>query len=98
MELINVEEKTGFSKEFMPRILRVKPKYKVPLICLEPGQEIPEHPSGTGVFYFISGKGTMTVQGKEYEVRAGNMVFVENGESRGIKAKERLVAFAVHLS
>ena len=97
MEMIDVNERVGFSEEFVPRILRARPDYKVPLICLEAGQEIPPHPSGTGVFYFISGTGVMTVDGEEAEVKAGCMVFVEKGESRGIKATERLTAFALHL-
>lgn len=97
MELIDVNEKTGFAAEFMPRILRARPDYKVPLICMEPGQEIRPHQSGLGIFYFISGKGVMTVEGREYEVKAGNMVIAEKGESRGIRAIERLVAFAVHM-
>ena len=37
MEIIDINEKAGFAPEFMPRILRVKPEYKVPLICMEPG-------------------------------------------------------------
>lgn len=98
MEFINVEDKVGFAKEFMPRILRANPEYKVPLICLEAGQEIKPHQSGTGIFYIISGKGVMTVEGKEFDVKPGNMVFVEKGESRGIRAVEKLVAFAVHIS
>lgn len=97
MELIDVNEKAGFAPEFTPRILRITAGYKVPLICLEPGQEIKPHQSGTGVFYFISGRGVMTVEGEEREVGPGNMVFVEKGESRGIRAKERLTAFAVHI-
>ena len=97
MELIDVNEKVGFAPEFMPRILRITSGYKVPLICLEPGQEIKPHQSGTGVFYFISGRGVMTVEGKEMEVGPGNMAFVEKGESRGIRATERLTAFAVHI-
>lgn len=97
MEVLDINEKTAFSDEFMPRILRVSPSYKVPLICMEPGQQIPPHPSGTGVFYIVSGHGVMTVEGKETEVKAGNMVFVEKGETRGIRATERLVAFAVHM-
>lgn len=97
MEIIDLNEKAGFAPEFFPRILRVKPEYKVPLICMEPGQEIPSHASGTGVFYIVSGKGVMTVEGREYEVKPGNMLFIEKGEARGIKAVERLVAFAVHI-
>jgi len=99
MEVIDLFEKTGFAEEFMPRVLRAKPEYKVPLICMEPGQEIKPHQSGTGIFYFVSGKGVMTVEGNEFEVGPGKMVFVEKGESRGIRAAEqRLVAFAVHMS
>ena len=97
MELIDVNARIGFSGEFTPRILRARPDYKVPLICMEPGQEIHPHQSGTGIFYFISGRGVMTVEGKKTEVGAGSMVIVEKGESRGIKATERLTAFAVHL-
>ncbi|MFQ5736479.1 MAG: cupin domain-containing protein [Thermodesulfobacteriota bacterium] len=97
MEIIDVNERVGFAAEFMPRILRVRPEYKVPLICMEPGQEIAPHQSGTGIFYFLSGEGVMTVEGKEVEVKAGNMVFVEKGESRGIRATQRLTAFAVSM-
>jgi len=97
MEIIDVNERTEFGPEFMPRILRVKPEYKVPLICMEPGQEIKPHQSGTGIFYFISGSGVMTVEGKEFGVKAGKMVFIDKGEVRGIRATERLVAFAVSL-
>lgn len=98
MEIIDVSERVGFATEFMPRILRVRPEYKVPLICMEPGQEIAPHQSGTGIFYIISGKGVMTVDGKELDVRAGNMVFIDKGESRGIRAVERLTAFAVSMA
>src|SRR3990172_12026650 len=98
MEIIDVNERTEFGPEFMPRILRARPEYKVPLICMEPGQEIKPHQSGTGIFYFMSGMGVMTVEGKEIEVRAGNMVFVDKGETRGIRATERLTAFATSLA
>lgn len=99
MEFIDVDQKTGFAAEFMPRILKVTPNYKIPLICMEPGQEIKPHQSGLGVFYVISGKGIITVEGKEMEVKAGNMIIVEKGETRGIRATtERLTAFAVHIS
>lgn len=97
MEIIDVNEKTEFGAEFMPRILRVKPEYKVPLICMEPGQEIKPHQSGTGIFYFVSSSGVMTVEGREFAVNAGKMVFIDKGEVRGIRATEKLVAFAVSL-
>ncbi len=98
MERIDLMEKASFNPQFAPQILRMEPGYKVPLICMEPGQEIPPHPSGTGVFYIVSGSGVMTIEGEEVDVEAGNMVFIDQGESRGIKATEKMIAFAVHIS
>ncbi len=97
MEVIKLKDRIDFSDPFVPRILRVKPNYKVPLICMNPGQEIPPHPSGTGVFYIVKGKAAMTIEGKVIEVEEGSMIFVEKDETRGIKAVETLVAFAVHI-
>ncbi len=97
MELIDLMERASFSDQFAPQILRRADGYKVPLICMEPGQQIPPHPGGTGVFYIVSGKGVMTIEGKEVVVEAGNMIFIEEGESRGIKATETMTAFAVHV-
>lgn len=98
MERIDLTEKASFSEQFAPQILKVSPNYKIPLICMKPGQEIPPHASGTGVFYIVSGKGVMTVDGQEVEVQAGNMILVDKGESRGIRATETMMAFAVHIS
>ncbi len=98
MEIIDLLERTRFLETFSPQILKTASNHKVPLICMKPGQEIPPHPSGTGIFYIINGKGIMTIEGKELEVKAGTMIFVEEGESRGIKATEALIAFAVHIN
>lgn len=98
MEVIDLNEKASYGEQFAPQILRNTPTYKTPLICMEPGQEIPPHPSGTGVFYIVSGKAVMTIEGKEVEVSAGNMIFIEKGETRGIRAVEKLMAFAVHIT
>jgi len=95
MEVVDLDKKIGFSEVFTPRMLRMAPGYKVPLICMEPGQAIDPHQGGVGIFYVVSGAGVMTLEGGERDVRAGNMIFVEEGETRGIRATERLVAFAV---
>jgi quercetin dioxygenase-like cupin family protein len=97
MELIDIKDRVEFADEFRPRILKVADGFKVPLICMEPGQEIPPHPSGTGIFFIVSGAGVMTIEGEEVEVSAGNMIFIDAGEARGIKATEKLTAFAVHI-
>ena len=97
MEVIRVADKVGFSDTFMPRILKVSPDYKVPLICLKAGQLIPPHASGTGIFYILSGAGIMTVDDEKKEITAGDMIVVEKGATRGIEATEDLTAFAVHM-
>lgn len=96
MEKITLPERIQFNSMFQPQILRNANGLKVPLICMEPGQFIPPHPGGTGVFYIMEGKATMTIEGKEVAVSAGDMIFIDKGESRGIKAVEKMVAFAVH--
>ena len=97
MERIDLTEKVSFPEQFAPQILKVSPNYKIPLICMKPGQEIQPHSGGTGVFYIVSGKGVMTVEGQEVEVQAGNMIVIDKGESRGIRATETMMAFAVHI-
>jgi len=98
MEILNLNEKARYTEQFAPQILRAAPNYKTPLICMNPGQEIPPHSSGTGVFYIVSGSAVMTVEGREHPVKAGDMLFIEKGESRGIRAVEKLLAFAVHIT
>lgn len=95
VEKVNIHEKKAYSDVFMPRPLRVTDKYKTPLICMKPGQAIPPHPSGAGVFYIVSGKAVMTVDGADVDVVPGDMIFIEKGEVRGIRAVEELLAFAV---
>ena len=97
MEIIKVADKIAFADTFMPRILKVAPDYKVPLICLTAGQLIPPHASGTGIFYILSGAGVMTVGDETQNVAAGDMIVVEKGAKRGIEATEDLTAFAVHM-
>lgn len=97
MEKVSVHEKKAYSDMFTPRVLRVTDKYKTPLICMKPGQFIPPHQSGAGVFYIVSGKAVMTGGAGEAEVSAGDMIFIEKGETRGIRAVEELLAFAVAL-
>ncbi len=97
MEPIDIDKKKEFHKEgFKPQILHISPKLKVPLICMEPGQMIPPHPSGTGVFYVLEGRAIFTVAGEKKEIKAGSIVIAPHGAERGIEAKERLVVIAFH--
>ncbi|HKZ46336.1 MAG TPA: cupin domain-containing protein [Thermodesulfobacteriota bacterium] len=97
MEPVKVDTKKMFFKEgFRPQILYVSPKLKVPLICMEPGQSIPTHPSGAGIFYVLEGSAVFTVGEEKKEVKAGSIVVAPQGVERGIEAKERLVVVAFH--
>ncbi len=98
MNLIKLKERVQFNDQFRPQILCASPDAKIPMICLEPGQEIPAHPSGTGVFYVLEGKGIMSLDGKEVSLSKGKVIVVPEGSERGIRADERLVAIAVHIS
>lgn len=98
MNLIKLREKIQFNEQFRPQILCASPEAKVPLICLEPGQEIPAHPSGTGIFYVVEGKGIMYLDDEEISLSKGMVVIAPEGAKRGIKGIERLVAVAVHIS
>jgi len=98
LNIIKLKERVQFNDQFRPQILCAFPDAKVPMICLEPGQEIPAHPSGTGVFYVLEGKGIMLLNGKEIGLSKGKVIVVPEGAERGIRAIERLVAIAVHIS
>jgi mannose-6-phosphate isomerase-like protein (cupin superfamily) len=98
MEIVDINEKAKYGAQFAPIILRTTPKYKTPLICMNPGQEIPPHPSATGIFYIVSGSAVMTINDVEQTVKAGQMIFVDAGETLGIRAVEKLTAFAVHIT
>ena len=40
---------------------------------------------GFELYYFLEGEGLMTINGKEFEVKSGDSVLVETGESHGLK-------------
>ncbi len=98
MNLIKLREKVQFNEQFSPQILCVSADVKVPMICLEPGQEIPAHPSGTGVFYVLEGKGIMYLDGEEISLSKGKIVVAPEGSKRGVRGIERLTVVAVHIS
>lgn len=98
MNLIRLREKVLFNESFRPQILCAAPDAKVPLICLEPGQEIPAHPGGTGIFYVLEGEGIMYLDGEEIGLLKGKVVIAPDGSKRGIKGVERLIVVAVHIS
>lgn len=97
-DVINIKEKARFNPEFMPIILYMSKKTKIPLICLDKGQEIPPHPSALGVFYCIEGEGTFIRGNEEIELKPGVMIIAEDGVERGMRSNGGLMVFAVHIS
>lgn len=98
MNLIKLQEKVQFNEQFRPQILCAAPDAKAPMICLEAGQEIPAHPSGTGIFYILEGKGVMYLDDEEISLSKGMVVIAPEGSKRGLKGVEKLVAVAIHVS
>jgi quercetin dioxygenase-like cupin family protein len=98
VNVIHLKDNVVYHEQFTPQILYVSPDLKVPLICLGDGQEIPPHPSGTGVFCVLDGNGTMVVEDKEIGLSAGEIVIAPEGSRRGIKAHGKIVAIAFHVS
>lgn len=69
-------------------------KFKVVVVGLEAGQKIPPHPEGAGLFHFLEGTGTVTVDDQEFSVKSGSTVVIPAGSNRGINALTRLTFLA----
>ena len=97
MEPIYLKEKIQFNKEhFIPNILFASPKVKMPLICMEPGQEIPSHGGhSVGIFYVKEGKGVFTLDDKKIDMEKDMIIVAPEGSSRGMKCLERMVVIAI---
>ncbi len=97
MEPIRLEEKIAFHKEhFIPNILFASPKVKMPLICMEPGQEIPPHGGHSiGIFYVKEGKGVFTLDDQKIDMKKDMIIIAPEGATRGMKCVERMVVLAV---
>lgn len=77
-----------------PQLLVDSEKLKVLVVGLEPGQQLPPHPEALAVYHFLTGEGTMTVNGVDYPVHAGSTVVAPQGASRGLRAGSRLIFVA----
>ncbi len=97
MEPIKLQEKIKFNKEhFIPNILFASPKVKMPLICMEPGQEIPQHGGNSvGIFYVKEGKGVFTLDNQKINMERDMIIIAPEGSSRGMKCVERMVVLAI---
>lgn len=74
-----------------PQFLMDLPQYKVLVVGLEAGQQIPLHPGEPAMYHFLEGDGLMTVNDETFAVKPGVTVLAPIGATRGINAKTRVV-------
>ena len=77
-----------------PQFLLDSEHFKVVLVGLEAGQQIPVHPETMAMYHFLEGKGTMTVNDQPYPIMPGATVIALPGATRGMRADTRLVFLA----
>ncbi|MFP4106619.1 MAG: cupin domain-containing protein [Phycisphaerae bacterium] len=74
MELINAVAKARFNATKPQRIhLHRSPKTRICMLCFEPGQKLQAKP-GDIAYYVISGKLTISADGSDRSVPAGQLV------------------------
>lgn len=77
-----------------PQILAESEHFKVLVVGLNPGQQIPPHPGDQAMYHFLAGSGVMTVDGEPYAVAAGSTVIAQEGATRGMRAETQLIFLA----
>ena len=77
-----------------PQFLLDSEHFKVSLVGLEAGQQIPVHAAAMALYHFLEGSGTMTVNEQQYPVTPGATLIALPGAQRGMHADTRLVFLA----
>ena len=81
-----------------PQILLEDEKIKLILGGLKPGQQIPDHPEGQAIYYFLEGEGVLTADGEAMPVKAGSIVTMPAETVRGVKAETQLAFMALRVA
>lgn len=74
-----------------PQFLTDTPQFKVLVVGLEAGGQIPVHPGEAAMYHFLEGEGLMTVDEETFAVKPGVTVIAPSGAKRGMNAKTRVV-------
>lgn len=74
-----------------PQFIIDTSKFKVLVVGLEAGGQIPIHPGEAAMYHFLEGEGLMTVNDETFDIKPGATVVVTNGARRGMNAKTRVV-------
>lgn len=77
-----------------PQVLADSAHFKVLVVGLNPGQQIPPHPGDQAMYHFLAGSGVMTVEGEAFAVAPGSTVIAQEGATRTIRAETALVFLA----
>jgi quercetin dioxygenase-like cupin family protein len=99
MERINLKEKEMFKKEGRGMANLVDEAYLlINQVCLEPGQNVPEHRANSNVtLQMISGEGTFSIGSEKVKTGAGNLLRVPLNALMSIQneSSERLVFLVI---
>jgi len=90
MQIHNLRELIQFDdNKFSPRVLMNRPGYRLVLLNLRSGQSIPEHATKEMVtVYAISGHIRFHEAQSPFELRAGQVLFIEGGVPHALEALE----------
>jgi len=88
----DTKSKATFSAEGpKPQFLFDTPQFKVLVVGLEAGGQIPLHTGEAAMYHFLEGDGLMTVDDESFAIKPGVTVVVPSGAKRGMNAKTRVV-------
>jgi uncharacterized protein (DUF2249 family)/mannose-6-phosphate isomerase-like protein (cupin superfamily) len=90
MQIHNLIELTEFdNNKFSPKVLMNRPGYRLVLLNLRSGQSVPEHAAKEMVtVYAISGHIRFYEAQSPFELRAGQVLFIEGGVPHALEAFE----------
>jgi quercetin dioxygenase-like cupin family protein/heme-degrading monooxygenase HmoA len=99
MERINLKEKEVFKKEGrgMANVVD-EPYLLINQVCLEPGQNVPEHQANSNVtLQVVSGEGTFSIDKERVKAGPGNLLRITPQSFMSIRneSKERLVFLVI---
>ena len=74
-----------------PQFLIDTLQFKVLVVGLEAGGQIPVHAGEAAMYHFLEGEGLMTAGDEAFAIKPGVTVVVPSGVKRGMNAKTRVV-------
>ncbi len=86
------KSKAVFSSEGpKPQFMLNTESFKVLVVGLEAGQQLPQHADGAAMYHFLEGEGLMFIDDETFDIKPGVTVVAPSGAKRGMTAKTRIV-------